>query len=222
MTAPKFLYIADPMCSWCYGFSLELRAFLSRFPSYDLDIVLGGLRAYQTQALDDATREMIYAHWEKVAQLSGLPFDQNALRRPHFVYDTEPACRAVVAAKLLADDLPSGALLDVFQAISHAFYAQARDVTDEAELVDILCLALNTAAGLEQFDHASLQETLSAAATREETRLNFEQIQRWGIRGFPMLLVVTDEGLHIVANGYAKTEQLWKAWTELEAPSQSI
>lgn len=220
MNPPKFLYIADPMCSWCYGFSPELRAFLSRFPSYDLDIVLGGLRAYQTQALDDATREMIYAHWEKVAHQSGLPFDQNALRRPHFVYDTEPACRAVVSAKLLADDLPSGALLDVFQAISHAFYAQARDVTIDTELAEILSQALNAVEGHEQFDRASLLETLSAASTREETRLNFEQIQRWGIRGFPMLLLVTDEGLQIVANGYCKTEQLWKAWAELEASSQ--
>lgn len=212
MTAPKFLYIADPMCSWCYGFSPELRAFLSRFPSYDLDIVLGGLRAYQSQPLDDATRDMIYAHWEKVAQLSGLPFDQNALRRPHFVYDTEPACRAVVTAKLLADDLPPGALLDVFQAISHAFYAQARDVTDDTELAEILSQALNTATGDAHFDRASLQETLTAASTREETRLNFEQIQRWGIRGFPMLLLVKDEGLQIMANGYAGAEQLWTTW----------
>lgn len=217
MTAPKFLYVADPMCSWCYGFSPELRAFLSHFPNYDLDIVLGGLRAYQTQALDDAMRDMLYGHWDKVAQVSGLPFDHKALRRPNFVYDTEPACRAVVAAKLLADDLPSGALLDVFQAISHAFYAQARDITNETELADILTLALNAAVGDEHFDRLSLQETLTAAATREETRLNFEQIQRWGIRGFPMLLLVTDEGLQIVANGYCKTEQLLKAWAELGA-----
>ncbi len=216
MNSPKFLYIADPMCSWCYGFSPELRTFLSHFPHYDLDIVLGGLRAYQTQPLDEATRDMLYAHWEKVAQLSGLAFDQNALRRPHFVYDTEPACRAVVSAKLLADDLPPSALLDVFQAISHAFYAQACDVTDETELADILHQALNTAEGDEHFDRASLQETLSAAATREETRLNFEQIQRWGIRGFPMLLLVTEEGLQIVANGYCKTEQLLTAWAELD------
>ncbi|MBI3712107.1 MAG: DsbA family protein [Burkholderiales bacterium] len=216
MTPPKFLYIADPMCSWCYGFSPELRAFLSHFPNYDLDIVLGGLRAYQTQPLDDTMRDMLYGHWDKVAQVSGLAFDRAALRRPNFIYDTEPACRAVVTAKLLADDLPAIGLLDVFQAISHAFYAQARDITDETELADILTAALNAAAGDEHYDRTSLKETLTAAATREETRLNFEQIQRWGIRGFPMLLLVTDGGLQIVANGYGKAEQLLKAWAELD------
>lgn len=220
MTLPKFLYIADPMCSWCYGFSPELRAFLSHFPNYDLDIVLGGLRAYQTQPLDDAMRDMLYGHWEKVALVSGLAFDHKALHRPNFVYDTEPACRAVVTAKLLADDLPAGGLLDVFQAISHAFYAQARDITNETELANILTQALNTTVGDAHFDRGSLHETLTAAATREETRLNFEQIQRWGIRGFPMLLLVTDTGLQIVANGFCKTEQLLKAWAETQEPSQ--
>ncbi|MBI3284803.1 MAG: DsbA family protein [Burkholderiales bacterium] len=202
------IYIADPMCSWCYGFGPELQALLDSLPEARLDVVLGGLRAYNTEASDAATAEMILGHWRHVAGASGLPFTMPGLMRPGFVYDTEPACRAVVAARTLADDMPSQTMLTVLRAIQHAFYAEAQDVTDLRVLAQICVNALNTTAGGAAFDVESFLETLSATMTMAETRADFEQSQRWGIRGFPALLLVHQEGLHLIASGYCKTAQL--------------
>lgn len=211
----KFVYIADPMCSWCYGFGPELRQFLQTQPNAELDIILGGLRAYNRQVMDAGQREMILEHWQKVQQVSGLPFDMTGLNRAGFVYDTEPVCRAVVTAKILAEDMPNLAILNVFQALQHAFYADARDVTDEKVLAEVSSLALNAFDGADSFDVESFYEVLTAPPTRDETRQHFEQVQRWGVRGYPVLLAVKSDGLHMLTSGYTKAENLQDAYQQL-------
>ncbi len=45
------LYIADPLCSWCYGFGPELSKLLARHPGARLDLVMGGLRLAEIERL---------------------------------------------------------------------------------------------------------------------------------------------------------------------------
>ena len=124
----KLVYVGDPMCSWCYGFGKELAQLRAALPALELEIVVGGLRAGGTEILDDAAKQFRLQHWARVEAASGLPFNREALlARQGFVYDTEPVCRAVVAARRLA---PQSDLLAVFRALQHAFYAEGRDTTD--------------------------------------------------------------------------------------------
>lgn len=210
------IYIADPMCSWCYGFGPQLNALLDALPDAQLDIVVGGLRAYNTEVMDEAKKATILGHWKHVEAASGLPFSTSGMARPDFVYDTEPACRALVAARILNPDLPSRSMLDVFHAIQHAFYAQGRDVTDLQVLAEIGAAALTDAIGPEglaeqaiaPLDSADFLDTLSAASTISETRQDFAQTQRWGIQGFPALVLEHDATLHLICSGYTKTAVL--------------
>ena len=211
------IYIADPMCSWCYGFGPELQGLLNTLPDARLDIVVGGLRAFNTEVMDAEKRTMILGHWKHVEEASGLPFTHNGMSQPSFIYDTEPACRAVVAARTLADDLPSGAILDVFHGIQHAFYAEGKDVTDLNVLTEISVRALNKTAGGESFDAESFYETLVAPMTMAEARQDFAQTQQWGINGFPALLLEHENALHMIANGYTKTANLVAALKTVQA-----
>ncbi|WP_394777438.1 DsbA family protein [Undibacterium sp.] len=211
----QLLYIADPMCSWCYGFGPELDAFLAAVPDAAMDIITGGLRAYNTEVMDEEKKATILGHWKHVAEASGLPFSNAGMSQPGFVYDTEPACRAVVAARTLADGLLPRAKLAVFRAIQHAFYAEGKDVT-KAEILSEVCVnALNDVDG-GGYDVASFMETMAAYTTSAETREEFEQTQRWGIRGFPALLVVHEGALHMLASGYTKTADLLASLRQLQ------
>jgi len=204
----QLIYIADPMCSWCYGFGPELDGLLAATPEAQMDIVVGGLRAYTNEVMDEAKKLSILGHWKHVADASGLPFSDTGMARPGFIYDTEPACRAVVATRTLAEDLPPRAKLAIFRAIQHAFYAEGKDVTKADVLAEACVSALNLACGAGSYDMESFLETLSAYPTSAETRADFEQTQRWGIRGFPALLLVHRGALHMIASGYTKTAEL--------------
>ncbi|MFZ6723897.1 DsbA family protein [Undibacterium sp. MH2W] len=196
------------MCSWCYGFGPELTALMNETPNASLEIIVGGLRAYNKQAMDDAQRTMIRGHWQHVAEASGLPFSDVGMTQPGFIYDTEPACRALVATKIIADHLNGQQLLQVFHAIQAAFYAQGRDITQTSVLAEVVVNALNNIDGEDSYDQESFIETFVSPQCMSDVRAEFEQCQRWGIRGFPGLLIVHNEALHMIAAGYTKITEL--------------
>ncbi|MDP3172792.1 MAG: DsbA family protein, partial [Polaromonas sp.] len=104
-TPLSLIYIGDPMCSWCYGFGVPLAQLLGRFPDLQVQLVLGGLRAYNTQVMDAALKDKLRSAWASVAERSGQLFSQALFAREDFIYDTEPACRAVVTVREHAPQL---------------------------------------------------------------------------------------------------------------------
>ena len=36
----RFIYVMDPMCAWCYGFTPELEAFLQAHSDIDIEWVM--------------------------------------------------------------------------------------------------------------------------------------------------------------------------------------
>jgi putative protein-disulfide isomerase len=67
--------------------------------------------------------EFLRHHWEEIHERSGQPFNYALLQRDSFNYDTEPACRAVVAARTLD---PNAEHL-FFELVQHHFYVQNQD-----------------------------------------------------------------------------------------------
>jgi putative protein-disulfide isomerase len=200
----KLVYVGDPMCSWCYGFGKELTALMQSHPDLALEIVVGGVRAGATDLLDDAGKAFRLAHWDRVQASSGLPFERDAfMARRNFVYDTEPVCRAVVAARRLA---PAADLLSVFRALQHAFYADGLDTTDGRVLSEVASAALRAAG--HPADAAAFHASWAAAATIAETNADFRKARAMGVRSFPALLLDAGTDLVEVSPGYAKAPEL--------------
>jgi putative protein-disulfide isomerase len=207
----KLIFVGDPMCSWCYGFGKELSELAARHPDLPIEIIVGGVRAGATEVLDDSGKQFRLGHWERVEQLSGLPFNRKAfLARENFVYDTEPICRAVVAARQIA---PAADQLPVFRALQHAFYADGLDTTDGTVLAQV------AVAALEELGHvhtvAAFHDEWSALATIAATRAEFAQVRALGINSFPALLLEANNQLRVVSPGYAPASQLDRQLTAM-------
>jgi len=198
----KLIYIADPMCSWCYGFGPELDTLLHGVEDMPLDIVLGGLRPYASEALDPAKKAGILSHWKIVAEATGLPFVDTALVKDGFVYNTEPACRAVASARLFAPQ----STLSVLHAIQKGFYADGRDTTQTDVLVSIAVDAMKST-GVE-IDDTAFAQIYSSEEAIMATHADFVQTQRWGVTGFPTLVLERAGELHLVTSGFVRTEKL--------------
>ena len=89
----ELLYFANPMCSWCWGFAPSVRALAEA--GHRITLALGSLGADRARPMRPQDRAYVRQHWEHVAERSGQPFDFGFFAREGFVYDTEPACRAV-------------------------------------------------------------------------------------------------------------------------------
>ena len=194
----QLIYFADPMCSWCWGFSPAIEGVAERFgEQLPIRLILGGLRPGTTDAMDDDAKQMIRGHWEHVHEASGQPFDFAFFDREGFVYDTEPGCRAVVAARRL----DPAAAMPMLKQIHHAFYAENADVTDRAVLCD-----LAESAGL---DRAAFEASFDAQETAAETKTDFAIAYQSGVTGFPTLIVGSEEdGYAAVTRGYQPAERV--------------
>jgi putative protein-disulfide isomerase len=200
----RLLYIADPLCSWCYGFGPELTRLLERHPGTRLDLVMGGLRPFNTQKMSAEFKEMLRGHWRHVATASGLPFSETVLERDDFVYDTEPACRAVVTAR----NLDYEKAYPYLKAVQLAFYRDGRDVTSGDVLADI--------AAESGYERDTFRMNFDSALMREETKGDFAATQSLGVSGFPTLGLGYGSQLFLVTSGYATDDVLEYRIAEIE------
>jgi putative protein-disulfide isomerase len=186
---PILWYFADPMCSWCWGFSPVIETLRDAYRDrMKIALVLGGLR-HETAPTTAAGREEILHHWHQVHARTGQPFRFEDALPPGFVYDTEPACRAVVTVGAIDPTL----IFPLFKAIQRAFYAEGRDVTQPGVLADLAAeLGVGKQAFLPAFD---------SDAARARTQAHFKQARQAGVHGFPALILQQDSRLHPICNG---------------------
>jgi putative protein-disulfide isomerase len=197
-SSPLLWYFADPMCSWCWGFVPVIEAVRESYrPRLRTALVLGGLRA-DAAPQTPSQREEILHHWREVHERSGQPFRFEGAMPEGFVYDTEPASRAVLASGSLDQEQT----FPMFKAIQSAFYTEGRDVTQTEALAEL-------AAGL-GLDRAAFLQAFAADDTRSKTLAHFKHARQAGVRGFPTLILQQGDRLRLITHG-------WRPLQEIEA-----
>ena len=198
MQGLHFIYFADPMCSWCYGFAPVVTTLRRRYGDVlPIRVVMGGLRPGTTEPMPGEARRGLVRHWDEIGALTGQPFSPALADREGFVYDTDPAARAVVLARRTSQD----AGLDFLERAHRAFYAEGRDVTDNAVLAD-----LAAELGFDRF--AFLTALAGDVGLKGETWRDYAISQRAGATGFPTLIVGpnADGAYALVTRGYQAAE----------------
>jgi putative protein-disulfide isomerase len=193
----RLLYVMDPMCSWCWGFApvLESLAEQAAAAGVPLQLVLGGLRR-DAVAIDAAARVRYLGYWQAVNASTGQLFNFVDGLPEGLVYDTEPACRALVTAR----SLDVNSVWPLTQLIQRAFYTSGVDVTRASVLV-----GLAERAGIPRIEFAA---AFDSAEQREATLADFSWVQDLGISGFPTLLAERNGQLALLTNGYQPLEVL--------------
>jgi putative protein-disulfide isomerase len=188
---PILWYFADPMCSWCWGFSPVITRIKETFAAQvKLSLNLGGLRPGTTEPLSAELRAEILHHWHEVHHLTGQLFQFENAMPEGFVYDTEPSSRAVLCfAKLQPENTFS-----YFSAIQSAFYTQGLDVTQEA--------VLSKLASDFSIDPAAFQALFTSDELRTLTLEHFKRSRQAGVQGFPTLIWQQGDNIETLSRGY--------------------
>ena len=196
---PILWYFADPMCSWCWGFAPVIQRIKQTYgEKINISLNLGGLRPGTTEPISTDLREEILHHWQEVHRLTGQKFLFDDAMPEGFVYDTEPASRAVLTFGKLH---PESALA-YFSSIQSAFYTQGLDVTQTSVLVE---LAENF-----DIDPNSFRELFVSDEMHSLTKEHFMRSRQAGIQGFPSLIWQQDKNVETLSRGYLPWENISK------------
>ena len=186
------------MCSWCWGIAPELKKLQSYADESAIGfrIVVGGLRPGGGDPWDEQMKEFLKHHWHEVHARSGQLFGYDLFNLSEFNYDTEPACRAVVAARPLVKDNE----LLFFEKIQEKFYVHSKDPS-QTEFYQSICEDMSI--DFEQFIKHFLNEGV-VRLTHEEFILN----RKWGVRGYPTILLRSNDKIQMITHGYTNFEMM--------------
>ncbi len=193
----ELLYVADPMCSWCWGFAPVVSSIVDHVNGRAvITPIMGGLRPLTRTPMDDDMKSQIKHHWESVANRSGQPFDMDFFERDEFVYDTEPACRAVGVVRRLVP----AKTLSYLEAVQRGFYSEKLDVTDG----DVLALIAESL----DVDRDAFSSLFNDVASAYETAGDFHVARQLGVTGYPTVITRHDEDYALLTAGFQEFDAL--------------
>ncbi len=193
----KLWYIADPMCSWCWGFAPVIESIRKDYSDHlDVELVLGGLRPGTKLPLSNQQKNEILHHWHAVHRITKQPFKFAGAMPDGFIYDTEMASRAIITATTINPAVTFPFLM----LIQQAFYVNQQDVT---KLEVLLQLASDIKLNIQHF-----MQLFESDAVKNKTQKNFQQAHHWGINGFPSLVAENSFSMTLLTNGYSSKEKL--------------
>lgn len=193
----EIVYFGDPMCSWCYGISEELAKLKEAYADKaGFRVVVGGLRPNETEPMDEQLKDFLAKHWKEVNGRSGRPFAFDIMERDDFVYNTEPACRAVVTARHLKPEVE----FQFFKDVQYAFYAKNEDTNEVDTYLDIA-----EKHGIDREEYKAYFESDDA---KKATQGDFVTSAEMGVRGFPTIVLRLGDKWYLVTNGYTTFEAM--------------
>lgn len=193
----EIIYIGDPMCSWCYGFTNVIQALRENYKERaKVSLVMGGFRPDGTHVVDESYSRFLKGHWQEVSHRTGQPFDLSILNETGWIYNTERPCRAVVVMRHLKPEVE----WEYFAAVQQGFYHKNHNPNDPNSFA-----RLAPAFGIDEetFLKAYNDESIIA-----ETQKGFAWARSLGVDSFPTVLVRDERGYGVLTIGYRPLDSL--------------
>ena len=196
----KLLYVVDPMCSWCWGFT-EVRAQVGEeFPEIEWQLVMGGLASDSDEPMDEPTKSYVQEAWRAVAARTGAEFNHAFWTECAPRRSTYPSCRAVIVAG------ESGKAEEMLAAIQRAYYQEARNPSDTETLA-----GLAADIGL---DPAAFEAALDSPETQTKLTEDFALRSAIGAYSFPSVGLLDGDQAQPLTTGWCEASVLTAALRE--------
>ena len=194
---PQLYYVADPMCSWCWGFRPVLQEVVAALPEIvPVVYVMGGLAKDSDDPMPEATRAYVQRNWRDVTATTGAEFNWDFWSKCKPRRSTYPACRAVLAARAQRED----AVPELFDAIQRAYYEEARNPSDLETLTQVAG-TLSPPLDVDRFERDIRSPEIEA-----QLQEGFNLRRSMGVREFPSVVVKRGEARMDIVRGWANEE----------------
>lgn len=201
----RFLYVMDPMCSWCYAFQPELEAFLHKYPDAELDWIMGGLAPDSNQPMEESLKQTIASYWRHIEQQTQVSFNHDFWKLNTPYRSTYPACRAVISAERLKEKSAQA----MVKAIQAAYYQEAKNPSLEETLI--------ACAGSIDLDEERFADVLRSEETEQDLQQHLGTTHLLQVSGFPALIYADDQNQAFpLTLGYCSVEELDKRFNQIK------
>ncbi|MCP4009308.1 MAG: DsbA family protein [Proteobacteria bacterium] len=179
-------YSHDPMCSFCWAFRpvwARVRSSLAKSkPELTIINVMGGLAPDSDEPMPEEVRSKVRAAWQYIEQnIPGIQFNYDFWSQQKPRRSTYPACRAVIATKILDARLNYELEEQMILAIQQAYYLNAQNPSNAGTLISCA-----ESIGL---DKIAFTKTLHSTECHQAFEQDRALSQSLGISSFPGLVI---------------------------------
>lgn len=204
---------SDVVCPWCYVGKRRLEGALAEFPHRDeVELVYHSFQLDPAAPRDatETAREMLARKYgmtdAQAADAQGRVIALAAEEGMHWRHEESPYVGTRDAHRILHLALEDGRQQELAEALFHAYFAEARNVADHAELLKI---AIDT--GL---DGARVEEVLAGGAYEDAVDDDVRQAAAYGATGVPFYVVDEKYGISGAQPTELFQQVIERAWDE--------
>ncbi len=199
---PKIIYVFDPMCGWCYGFSKVMHEFKSNFENdYDFEIISGGMVLNEREGPIGDFADYILGAYPRVESLSGIVFGipyLEALKTKQLWSGSSTPAIAIETFK----HFNALKAIEFAELVQTAYYLEGKDLRDtNVYLTLIKQFNINEADFLSKFRSEEMRKAASDG---------YQQAANYGVTGYPNVIMVWKDKYYMVAKGFTNYDQFVK------------
>ncbi|MBW8683904.1 DsbA family protein [Chitinophaga rhizophila] len=196
----KLIYIYDALCGWCYGFTPVIEALQQHLgPDTEVEVLSGGMLRSANHRPASAMYNYIKEAHKQVETTSGVQFGQAFLEEYLRTDDIMDSEKPSIALTVFKEYLPQKAL-----AFAHdmqiALNYEGKSLNEDA--------TYRTLIAKYQLPVDAFLEKMKDDAVKYDTIQEFNQVEQWGITGFPAAIFDDGKEYFLIAKGYTPLEIL--------------
>lgn len=200
------IYVFDPLCGWCYGFSGVIQDFVTQHPELEVEIISGGMvtgdRIGPLSEIAPYLRTAYKGVEERTGVVFGEPYLKELFGEATMEMTSVPSSRALATFKQLNDD--QRAAFAYGSALQKAIYFDGVAPGNVEIFAD-----LATEFGI---DRDLFLSTYRSDAIEKAMLGEFAKSDALGVNGFPTVLLVKDNSVTPLSRGYVNLEALEKSF----------
>lgn len=204
----KLIYVYDPLCGWCYGFTPVIQDLQKQLGEQTtFEILSGGMFLSANRRPASAMYNYISEAHKTVEATTGIKFGPAFLEEYLKTEDIMDSEKPSIALTIFKEYQPQNAISfahDMQVALKYNGQSLNDDETYRP-LIEKYELPVN-----------EFLEKMHEDAYRYDTIQEFNQVQQWGITGFPAAILDDGKQLYLIARGYTPLERLLKVIEEIK------
>ncbi|SFE10338.1 putative protein-disulfide isomerase [Chitinophaga sp. CF118] len=204
----KLIYIYDPICGWCYGFTPVIQQLQQQFSKeITFEILSGGMMLNANRRPASAMYTYIQDAHKRVEETTGIAFGPAFLNEYLHTDDIMDSEKPSIALTVFKQYQPENAISFAHD-MQVALNYDGKSLNDDQTYIELVQKY--------QLPEQEFLNKMKEEENRYATHEEFNMIQQWGITGFPAAILDNGEQLYLIARGYTPLERILEAITEIK------
>jgi putative protein-disulfide isomerase len=195
----EIIYIFDALCGWCFGFSPVMQELYKKHNDVKFTVISGGLVTGNRVGPMSNMASYIEKAIPGLENTTGVKVGEEFKKQLKLGVRIQNSLTPAIAFCILKEMLPDKQT-PLAHAIQQAYFVKGEDLENEETYTNIAKAFF--------LDEVEFRRKMADPRYENMANEEFEQAKRWGITGFPAVILNRGDSLIALSNGYTTFPEL--------------